>query len=329
MNKKWTITILLGIFIFLLTGCDMAGAKTASMSYVYGLLGLTALVMLGIYCLVVKKKELWFLLLFSSIFVVNAGYFALSISKNLEEALLANRISYLGSVFLPMSMFMLVINACRMNYKKWLPGLLVTISIIVFFIAASQGYLDIYYKEVEFVLIDGVGGLKKVYGSWHKIYLLYLMIYFGAMVMMILYASFKKRLRSKVHAVVLTGAVWINIVVWFVEQLVHFDFEMLSVSYIISEFFLICFCSIGQEREETEYGVSEGDRNNGWKIENNGKHENKETINESILGTNGVDTQEQQNEVIKADEEKVALFVRGLSNLTTTEEKIYHLYLEI
>ena len=54
-----------------------------------------------------KKREPWFLVLFSSIFIVNAGYFWISVSRTLSEALLANRISYLGSVFLPLSMLMI------------------------------------------------------------------------------------------------------------------------------------------------------------------------------------------------------------------------------
>lgn len=40
-------------------------------------------------------------LVFTSIFVVNTGYFILSISKSLEMALWANRIAYLGSAMLP------------------------------------------------------------------------------------------------------------------------------------------------------------------------------------------------------------------------------------
>lgn len=40
-------------------------------------------------------------LVFTSIFVVNTGYFMLSISKSLEMALWTNRIAYLGAAMLP------------------------------------------------------------------------------------------------------------------------------------------------------------------------------------------------------------------------------------
>ena len=64
---------------------------------------LLALFMMIGYLFVVQKKETWLTVLFICIAVVNTGYFSLAVSTTLEEALLANRISYLGSVFLPFS----------------------------------------------------------------------------------------------------------------------------------------------------------------------------------------------------------------------------------
>ena len=70
-------------------------------------------------------------------------------------ALWANRIAYLGSVFLPLSMIMIIMKVSRLNYKKWVPYVLGAISVIVFFVAASPGYLDIYYKSVT---LENIGG---------------------------------------------------------------------------------------------------------------------------------------------------------------------------
>lgn len=118
------------IFVVLLTmisitGCGPIGEKTTSMSIIYGIAVAIAILMLCVYCAAIKEKSLWMVLLFSSILVVNIGYLTLSISDNLEEALLSNRIAYLGSVFLPMAMFMIIINACGIKYKKFLPFVLI------------------------------------------------------------------------------------------------------------------------------------------------------------------------------------------------------------
>ena len=98
------------LFVFFLTACSPIGEKNTDLSYIYGASAVLSLLILVAYCFFTKKKTPWFLLLFSSVLVVNLGYFSLSISKTLEEALLANRISYLGSVFLPYATLMLLLD---------------------------------------------------------------------------------------------------------------------------------------------------------------------------------------------------------------------------
>ncbi|MBQ8345949.1 MAG: hypothetical protein IJY42_06775, partial [Clostridia bacterium] len=233
----WGIPLLL--MTMGLTCCNTVGEKTASQSIIYGAAAALSLLLL-IGCLfLVRKRKGWFVLLFSSVWVVNIGYTFLSVSSCLETALWANRISYLGSVFLPMTMLMIILNVTNTICKKWLPISLSVLSIIVFLIAASPGILPIYYKEVSFAVVNGVSTLIKVYGPLHPLYLFYLLGYFAAMVAVIIRASVKKTIDTTSHAVILAIAVFVNIGVWFIEQLTSIDFEMLSISYIISELFLL------------------------------------------------------------------------------------------
>lgn len=233
-----------------LCGCSAIGDKTTNMSVIYVVTTLLSLLMFISYCLSIKKKEKWLILLFASIFVVNVGYLALSLSNTLDFALHANRLSYLGSVFLPLSILMVILKVTKLQYKKWLSSLLTVISIIVFLIAASPGYLDIYYKSVTLEVVNGVSVLNKQYGSWHVVYLFYLLGYFSAMICAILHASIKKQLESATHATILLIAVLVNIGVWLLEQMVNINFEFLSVSYIISGFFLISLYLVIENQEK-------------------------------------------------------------------------------
>jgi len=237
------------LMLFALSGCNTIGDKATSMSLIYGTTSFLALIMFVGYFSLIRKKQIWFFVLFTSVFIVNIGYFMLSISKTLEIALLANRVAYLGSVFLPLSMIMIIMNVSRLNYEKWVPTALVVVSIMIFFIAASPGYLDIYYKSVSLESVGGVSVLSKEYGPWHPSYLFYLMGYFAIMISIIAHAIAKKKLESVAHAVVLIVAVFVNICVWLLEQLVKIDFEFLSVSYIITELFLISAYLMIQHQE--------------------------------------------------------------------------------
>ena len=222
-----------------LSGCSTIGDKGTSMSIIYLATTILAFILIFGYFLAIKKKDAWFIVLFISVFVVNAGYLSLSISNTLNEALWANRLSYLGSVFLPLSMLMAILHVSKFNCKKWVPTSLLCISIAVFLIAASPGYLDIYYKSVTLETVNGISVLNKEYGSWHSIYLFYLLGYFGIMIGAVIHAAIKKKIESTANAIIILVSVFVNICVWLFGQLVDTNFEFLSISYIITELFLI------------------------------------------------------------------------------------------
>jgi len=205
------------------------------MSLTYGVISVIALTLIGVCIAVDRNKEIWLLLLFVSVFIVNLGYFLLSISKTLDRALAANRIAYFGNVFLSFFMLMIIIDLCKIKYRKWLPILLAAVSVMVFVIAASPGYLTVYYKTVSIEIKDGVTRLVREYGPLHSLYYIYLFLYFAAMLSVIGYSIVRKKLASYMHGVFLLTAVFINIAVWLVEQFLPRGFEFLSVSYILSE----------------------------------------------------------------------------------------------
>lgn len=246
--------ILVGIVFVLSTltaqaaGTELAiSEKTGNMSLIYAVTTIASLILLLVYCWLIRKKDLWSLLLYAAIFVVNLGYFALSISKSLSEAMLANRIAYLGSVLLPLCMLTIIMNFCKIKCRKSLLSVLICVSAAIFLLAASGGYLTVYYKQVALVFINGVATLKKEYGPLHCLYLVYLLSYFAAMVGTIIYSVRKKQAVSHKFAVLLACIVLSNMAIWFVEQLINWDFEFLSVSYIMTGLILLLLFDMIQE----------------------------------------------------------------------------------
>ena len=297
------------LIVLILSGCSTSGEKTASLIGVYIATAVISFILLVGYFVVTKKRELWFVSLFSCVFIVNIGYLCLAVSDTIETALMANRVSYLGSVFLPMAMLMIIAKSIKLKYNKALPYLLFVIGILVFLVAASPGILDLYYKEVSLGVVNGISVLNKVYGPWHLTYYIYLFAYFAAMVGIIVKTSVKKLVSSSSQAVVLTLAVMVNIGVWFLEQFVDFGFEMLSISYIISELFLLGL----------NFLVQDEDKNNTLIITN-------DKINENTAENNSFIQEDALNN--REDTEKIELFQKGILTLTNTEKMIFDLYLE-
>ena len=88
------------------------------MSLAYGIIALISLCMVGACVLADKKRDVWLLLVFASVSLCNLGYFMTAISKDLGDALNSNRIAYLGSVFLPFFLLMMVLRFCRIKRRK-------------------------------------------------------------------------------------------------------------------------------------------------------------------------------------------------------------------
>ena len=305
--KNKLLLVIPGLFPLLFAGCGVVGNENTSLSIIYGLCSLVSLLTLTAYCAIPRKRNKWYLLMFLSVLIVNIGYFSLSCSQTLTHALFANRISYLGSVFLPMSMFMIIMNVTNMKHKKRLPVVLFALGIVVFLVVASPGYSTIYYKEVSFEIVNGVAVLKKVYGPLHILYLFYLLGYFGCMIAGIVQSFVKKTADSIIYSVIVAAAVFVNLCVWFVEQFVNNGFEFLSVSYIISELFLLGLTFIMHEHQKLKEMV---------KVKEIVSNINSEP---NVLAPHTID-------VGSVDMECVECFVAGYQQLTKTEMAVFNGY---
>jgi len=205
------------------------------MALAYGIIALISLCMVGICVVADKKRDIWLLWVFVSVSICDLGYFMLSVSPNLGSALNSNRISYLGSVFLPFFMLMMVLRFCGIKRNKYLTITLVAMGIVMLGITTTPGILPIYYSTVDIEFVNGATKLIREYGPLHALYYVYLIGYMLSMVIVTLYAIAKKKISSRLHTSLLLCIVLCNVVIWLAEQFLPRGFELLSVSYILTE----------------------------------------------------------------------------------------------
>ena len=182
--------------------------------------------------------------LFLSVAVTNIGYFALSVSPNLVLAMTSNTVAYLGSVYISVFMFLTIASMCKLKIPNKVVALLLCIGVIVFVIATSAWYSNIYYVDVAIEKVNNATVLVKTYGVLHPIYKVYVILYLVAMIGILVYSFIRKENRHVYVSLYLSFLVAINIGIWLVESILKTRFEFLSVSYVISEILLIMFYSI-------------------------------------------------------------------------------------
>ena len=200
---------------------------------------IASVVLLIAYTLLVKNKEFWLTMLFFSVPVVNLGYTLLSMAKTVEFAILSNDVAYFGSVFLSMCMFLTIVRLCGFKITKKHVIACVSLAAIMFAIVATSGFLPWYYKSVKLETVDGSAKLVKEYGILHPVYLIYLLGYFAAMIGTIIHSVKKKKIAQTKYAGFIAGIVCSNILTWLFEKFISWNYEFLSLTYIISELLLV------------------------------------------------------------------------------------------
>ena len=230
---------------------------TFNLPVAYMITTMISFVLLLGYLAFVKKREIIFIFLYSAVFIINIGYAFLAASSTLPEALLANKISYLGAVFLPLIMFMIITMESRIKLPRFIILGMILISTFVFFLAASPGYSTVYYKSAELVISPSGSYLIKDYGPMHIVYYAYLFLYFLSMIVAILYSYYVKKNKSLKLVLHLLTCVSCNILIWYLGQVFHFRFEFLSVSYIVTETYLLSIYNMIEDFHDIEYSATE------------------------------------------------------------------------
>ena len=205
----------------------------------YAICLITAVGLLVAYSVMMKNKEVWLTMLHICVSVVNLGYLFMSLANNVKFAVFGNDVAYLGSVFLSMCMCLTIVRLCGFEIKKAHVITCATLGVVMFAIIVSSPMIPLYYKSVDIEMIDGSVTLVKEYGVLHPVYMLYLLGYFATMIGTIIHSVRKKKIGKPKLAGFIAAIVCSNLVIWLFEKMVSWEYEFLSVTYIISEFLLL------------------------------------------------------------------------------------------
>lgn len=218
------------------------------MQYTYGAIFLVSLMLVPLYLLLMRKKqnEPWLFVLFVCVTVVNLGYTLLAFSPTEEFALFANKIAYLGQVFVPLCMFMIVSKLCGYLYPKWVPCILIGLATALFAVICTTGTnLDWYYTDTSIETVAGATVLHKKYGVLHPLNLIYVILYFIAMITVLIISLKTRKCASQKHALITMAVVMGNVAIWCIQKVIPWDFELLSIIYLMSALaFLAVWCML-------------------------------------------------------------------------------------
>lgn len=165
--------------------------------------------------------------------VTNGGYLASILSANMQEAILAQKVIYIGGCFLPMLYFITVCEICRVKIRRSVMGVLFIVQGIVYASVCTIGWNDWYYKNIEFHLENGCAYLTKDYGPLHNLYVYSMSIYLFMAFCVVLVSLHKKTSISIIGVAIMMVSFFLACVAYIGERAVGVTYEIMPMAYIV------------------------------------------------------------------------------------------------
>ncbi|MBR6237803.1 MAG: hypothetical protein IKQ83_02015 [Lachnospiraceae bacterium] len=167
--------------------------------------------------------------------IVNLGYLMLAEARSLEAAILANKITYLGGCYLLLFVMLAVLRLCNFEYDRRINVALIVFNTLIYLGVLSIGYTGVFYKDVDYKEVNGVGELVKSYGPVHTVFYIMVIAYFIISLVAMAYSYFKRNEASNKIIRPLLITELITIVAFFGGRMITKDIEFVPIVYVLDQ----------------------------------------------------------------------------------------------
>ena len=190
-----------------------------------------------------KHYDIHFTLIFLLIPLIMAGYLSLAVSRDLPEAVLANKVIYMGGCFLLSISTLYIFEVCHVQTDQRWRILFFLLNVVFYLCVLSIGYSDIFYKNVSIYSYHGVTCLNKEYGFMHTLFLGFLILESLASFSALVHAYRNKKDVSIRNIHLLFIAHITTFCCFFIQKVLDRQFQLLPVAYILDQIIFLIICN--------------------------------------------------------------------------------------
>jgi len=193
-----------------------------------------------------RKTNYYYLVPIVLMMVANAGYLAVALSTTLEEAILANKIMYLGGCFVQPVTLNLICTLSNYKLRHWMQMLNYGCSVLLYSMVLTIGYSDLYYEDVYLKTYKGATVLGHTYGIGHSFFYMVVIGHTLLAVFLVCYILIKQRAVSRKNLIGLVTIVVINVYIFVVGNLINPALEVMPATYAVNCVVLIIMFQRGR-----------------------------------------------------------------------------------
>ena len=182
-----------------------------------------------------KHFDVHISLIFAFIPIVNLAYAMMAHSRNLDTALAATKITYLGGCFLVLFITQSILSLCHIPVKRWQSALMTAACLGIYSFVLSVGNAPYFYKTVDFEIDRGMGRLIKTYGFAHTLTYVVITIFVVISVSAMVYSLLKKKDVSNKTIMLLILPVTVSFLSYFAGKVLPEGLDAMPFSYVFAQ----------------------------------------------------------------------------------------------
>lgn len=179
-----------------------------------------------------RHNSIYLLITYISMIISLFGYITFSLSTELKEAILANKITYIGGAFIPILILLHIFSRYFSHTKLKIAIPLISLATIILAISSTVGYNDFFFKNVSLKFTDyNMPYFEKGYGPGYYIYITYLISYAIFYIALIIFLFNKKKIISYKNLFTISSTVFLSIIIYLCEKFFDIDLELMPFIY--------------------------------------------------------------------------------------------------
>ncbi len=182
----------------------------------------------------IRKTNYFYMIMIMLMMVSNAGYLAVALSRNMEEAILADKIVYIGGCFIPPATLSLICTLTNYRLASWIKSLIYGVSGFIYGMVLTIGYSDLFYQDVYLKSYKDVMVMGHGKGIGYKLFYMVLIGHAVMEICLIFLTIVKRRKISLKNLIGLSSIVIINIYLFIVGKYINPSVEITPLTYAIS-----------------------------------------------------------------------------------------------
>lgn len=240
-------------------------------SSLYLLTFVASVVMTGWFLLRNKKTDNLYVIFCLLVIINSLGRYLLAVSDNLQMALIANKLIYVGGCYCPLFIVLALRQLCGIRISKVITVGMTLFSTVMMALVMTIGWSGIYYKDVQLAEGDGYHYLIKTYGPAHHAYVAMVLVY-GILIVYYLIYAIRRRSHISVRTVTVISVMGMGVVIAYIlERLLKSKISYVSLGYLAAAVCLVYLLEriniydltaniAGSVERLREYGYIEFDR---------------------------------------------------------------------